>query len=44
MDIQFSGFGGQGIIKSGILIGKAASLHDNKFGIITLTVSNKRRP
>ncbi len=35
MDIQFSGFGGQGIIKSGILIGKAASLYDDKFGTMT---------
>ncbi|MBA7622385.1 MAG: pyruvate ferredoxin oxidoreductase [Calditrichaeota bacterium] len=35
MDIRFSGFGGQGIIKSGILVGKAASLFDNKYGTMT---------
>ncbi len=35
MDIRFSGFGGQGIIKSGILIGKAASLYDDKFATMT---------
>lgn len=35
MDIRFSGFGGQGIIKSGTLIGKAASLYDNKYATMT---------
>lgn len=35
MDIRFSGFGGQGIIKSGTLIGKAASLYDDKFATMT---------
>jgi len=35
MDIRFSGFGGQGIIKSGTLIGKAASIFDNKFATMT---------
>lgn len=30
MEIRFSGFGGQGIIKAGILLGKAASLFDGK--------------
>lgn len=29
-EIRFAGFGGQGIIRSGILIGKAASLYDGK--------------
>lgn len=35
MDIRFSGFGGQGIIKSGTLVGRAASLFDNKFATMT---------
>lgn len=43
MDIQFSGFGGQGIIKSGILIGKAASLYDNKFGTTTQSFGPEAR-
>lgn len=30
MDIRISGFGGQGIIKTGFLVGKAASLFDYK--------------
>ncbi len=43
MDIRFSGFGGQGIIKSGILIGKAASLHDNKYGTTTQSFGPEAR-
>lgn len=34
VEIRFAGFGGQGIIRSGTLIGKAASLHDNKFATL----------
>jgi 2-oxoglutarate ferredoxin oxidoreductase subunit gamma len=33
-EIRFAGFGGQGIIRSGYLIGKAASLHDGKFATL----------
>ncbi len=33
-EIRFAGFGGQGIIRSGYLIGKAASLHDDKFATL----------
>ncbi len=29
-EIRFAGFGGQGIIRSGIIIGRAASIYDNK--------------
>jgi len=43
MDIRFSGFGGQGIIKSGILVGKAASLFDNKFGTMTQSFGPEAR-
>jgi len=43
MDIRFSGFGGQGIIKSGTLIGKAASLFDNKHGTLTQSFGPEAR-
>lgn len=43
MDIRFSGFGGQGIIKSGTLIGKAASLFDNKYGTLTQSFGPEAR-
>ncbi len=43
MDIRFSGFGGQGVIKSGTLIGKAASLYDNKFGTLTQSFGPEAR-
>lgn len=43
MDIRFSGFGGQGIIKSGTLIGKAASLYDEKFATLTQSFGPEAR-
>lgn len=43
MDIRFSGFGGQGIIKSGMLIGKAASIYDNKFATLTQSFGPEAR-
>lgn len=43
MDIRFSGFGGQGIIKSGILIGKAVSLYDNRFATLTQSFGPEAR-
>ncbi len=43
MDIRFSGFGGQGIIKSGLLIGKAASLFDSKFATLTQSFGPEAR-
>jgi 2-oxoglutarate ferredoxin oxidoreductase subunit gamma len=43
MDIRFSGFGGQGIIKSGFLVGKAASLFDNKYGTLTQSFGPEAR-
>ncbi|MCD6379079.1 2-oxoacid:acceptor oxidoreductase family protein [bacterium] len=30
-EIRFAGFGGQGIIRSGIILGKAISIYDNNF-------------
>ena len=43
MDIKFSGFGGQGIIKTGILVGKAASLFDDKFATLTQSFGPEAR-
>lgn len=43
MDIRFSGFGGQGIIKSGILIGKAVSLYDDRFATLTQSFGPEAR-
>jgi len=43
MDIQFSGFGGQGIIKSGTLIGKAASIFDDKYATLTQSFGPEAR-
>lgn len=43
MDVRFSGFGGQGIIKAGILVGKAASLFDNKFATLTQSFGPEAR-
>lgn len=37
MEIRIAGFGGQGVILAGMVIGKAATLFDNKF--VTLTQS-----
>jgi 2-oxoglutarate ferredoxin oxidoreductase subunit gamma len=36
-EIRIAGFGGQGVILAGIVIGKAAAIHDGKF--VTLTQS-----
>lgn len=43
MDIRFSGFGGQGIIKAGTLIGKAASLYDQKYATLTQSFGPEAR-
>ncbi|MFQ5823020.1 MAG: 2-oxoacid:acceptor oxidoreductase family protein [bacterium] len=42
-EIKFSGFGGQGIILSGILAGKAASLYDNKHATMTQSFGPEAR-
>lgn len=34
-EIQFSGFGGQGIVRCGLITGKAAALYDNKYATMT---------
>lgn len=43
MDIRLSGFGGQGIIKSGLLIGKAASIFDTKYATTTQSFGPEAR-
>lgn len=42
-EIRFSGFGGQGIILSGILAGKSASLYDNKHATMTQSFGPEAR-
>jgi 2-oxoglutarate ferredoxin oxidoreductase subunit gamma len=34
-EVRFSGFGGQGIILSAVILGRAAALYDNKFAVQT---------
>ena len=34
-DIKIGGFGGQGIILTGYIVGKAASIFDNKYATMT---------
>jgi len=33
-EVRFAGYGGQGIIRSGYIVGRAASLYDNKFATL----------
>lgn len=42
-DIRFVGFGGQGIIRSGIIAGKGASIFDNKFATMTQSFGPEAR-
>jgi 2-oxoglutarate ferredoxin oxidoreductase subunit gamma len=42
-DIRIAGFGGQGIILAGIVIGKAASLHDDLFAVQTQSYGPEAR-
>ena len=41
-EIRIAGFGGQGVVLAGMVIGNAATLHDGKF--VTLTQSFGRKP
>jgi 2-oxoglutarate ferredoxin oxidoreductase subunit gamma len=34
-EIKFGGFGGQGVILAGMIIGRAASIYDNKYATLT---------
>jgi 2-oxoglutarate ferredoxin oxidoreductase subunit gamma len=42
-DVRIAGFGGQGIILAGIVIGKAAALHDNLFAVQTQSYGPEAR-
>ncbi len=41
--IQIAGFGGQGVILAGMVIGKAASIHDGKFATLTQSFGPEAR-
>ena len=42
-EIKISGFGGQGVIRLGLIIGKAASLFDDKFATLTQSFGPEAR-
>jgi 2-oxoglutarate ferredoxin oxidoreductase subunit gamma len=42
-EIRFAGFGGQGIIRSGIIIGKAAAIFDDKFATMNQSFGPEAR-
>jgi 2-oxoglutarate ferredoxin oxidoreductase subunit gamma len=42
-EIRFAGYGGQGIIRSGIIVGKAASIFDNKHGTMSQSFGPEAR-
>ena len=43
MEIKLSGFGGQGIIRMGLILGKAASIHDSKNATLTQSFGPEAR-
>ncbi|CAK0770993.1 2-oxoglutarate synthase subunit KorC [Gammaproteobacteria bacterium] len=43
MEIRFSGFGGQGIIRCALITGKALSLYDDKFATMTQSFGPEAR-
>ena len=42
-EIRFAGYGGQGIIRSAIIAGKAASIYDNKFSTMNQSFGPEAR-
>jgi 2-oxoglutarate ferredoxin oxidoreductase subunit gamma len=42
-EVRFAGYGGQGIIRSGIIAGKAASIYDNKFATMSQSFGPEAR-
>ena len=42
-EIRIAGFGGQGVILSGIIVGKAASIHDKGFAAMTQSYGPESR-
>ena len=43
IEIKFGGFGGQGVILAGIIIGRAASIYDDKFATLTQSFGPEAR-
>lgn len=43
LEIRLSGFGGQGIVRSGEIVGKAASLYDGRFATFTQSYGPESR-
>ena len=43
VEIKFGGFGGQGVILAGIIIGRAASIYDNKYATLTQSFGPEAR-
>jgi len=42
-EVRFSGFGGQGIVRCGLITGKAAALFDNKYATMTQSFGPEAR-
>ena len=42
-EIRFAGFGGQGIIRSGIILGRAISIYDNRFATMNQSFGPEAR-
>ncbi|MEA2035027.1 MAG: 2-oxoacid:ferredoxin oxidoreductase subunit gamma [Euryarchaeota archaeon] len=42
-EVMFSGFGGQGVILSAVILGKAAAIFDNKYAVQTQTYGPEAR-
>ncbi|WP_407461410.1 2-oxoacid:acceptor oxidoreductase family protein, partial [Methanobrevibacter sp.] len=42
-EVRIAGFGGQGVIMAGVIIGKAASLFDNKNAVQTQSYGPEAR-
>lgn len=43
IEIKFGGFGGQGVILAGIIIGRAATIYDHKFATLTQSFGPEAR-
>jgi 2-oxoglutarate ferredoxin oxidoreductase subunit gamma len=42
-EIRFAGYGGQGIIRSGVIVGRAASIYDDKFSTMSQSFGPEAR-
>jgi 2-oxoglutarate ferredoxin oxidoreductase subunit gamma len=43
IEVRFAGYGGQGIIRSGIIVGRAASIYDGKFATMNQSFGPEAR-